>query len=206
MNHWALSDDERRALRETDEFCANAKSRMRTRGILQLSLGLALQKAAAEPEVFLNSVEKWRQPCDKLHVAGLYEGWHTGRPRKWSSWQQQALCALALDNKDRSHCSASSYKPGPCADQRSKSLSVHATSWLIRQAFGRGDMTAKKRRQSPARRCDRGYGTHSVRQLANSACVVRPQFPQFLPLEFAALIETTIDRPRIGFYLRASQW
>jgi transposase len=43
----------------------------------------------------LNSVEQWRQRCSKLGLAGLYEGRHTGRPRKWTPQQQKALGELA---------------------------------------------------------------------------------------------------------------
>jgi predicted MFS family arabinose efflux permease len=46
--------------------------------------------------VHLNSVEQWRQRWNKFGLAGLYEGHHTGRPRKWTSGQRQALGELAL--------------------------------------------------------------------------------------------------------------
>ena len=42
-----------------------------------------------------NSVELWRQRWNRLGLAGLYEGHHTGRPRKWTPQQQQALGELA---------------------------------------------------------------------------------------------------------------
>lgn len=45
--------------------------------------------------VHLNSVEHWRQRWNKFRLAGLYEGRHTGRPRKWTPEQRQALGALA---------------------------------------------------------------------------------------------------------------
>jgi transposase len=45
--------------------------------------------------VHLNSVEQWRQRWNKLGLAGLYEGRHTGRPKKWTSEQRQALGELA---------------------------------------------------------------------------------------------------------------
>jgi transposase len=49
----------------------------------------------SEFSVHLNSVEQWRQRWNKLGLAGLYEGRHTGRPRKWTPQQQQALGELA---------------------------------------------------------------------------------------------------------------
>jgi transposase len=68
---------------------------MRAQGILRLSQGLAMQKTADEFGVHLNSVGQWRQRWNKLGLAGLYEGHHTGRPRKWTPQQPQALGALA---------------------------------------------------------------------------------------------------------------
>ena len=43
----------------------------------------------------LNSVEQWRQRWSKLGLVGLYEGRHTGRPRKWTPQQQHAFGELA---------------------------------------------------------------------------------------------------------------
>jgi transposase len=57
--------------------------------------GLTLQQTADEFMVHLNSVEQWRQRWNKLGLAGLYEGRHTGRPKKWASQQRQALGELA---------------------------------------------------------------------------------------------------------------
>lgn len=55
---------------------------MQAQGILRLSQGLTLQQTADEFMVHLNSVEQWRPRWKKLGLAGLYEGRHTGRPRK----------------------------------------------------------------------------------------------------------------------------
>jgi transposase len=95
MKHLELSEDERRTLREMGVFHPHARTRMRAQGILRLSQGLTLQQTADEFGVHLNSVEQWRQRWSKLGLAGLYEGRHTGRPRKWTPQQQQALGALA---------------------------------------------------------------------------------------------------------------
>ena len=95
MKHLELSEDERRTLREMGVFHPHARTRMRAQGILRLSQGLTLQKTADEFGVHLNSVEQWRQRWNKLGLAGLYEGRHTGRPRKWTPQQQQVLGALA---------------------------------------------------------------------------------------------------------------
>jgi transposase len=94
MKHLELSEDERRTLREMGVFHPHPRTRMRAQGILRLSQGLTLQKTADEFGVHLNSVEQWRQRWNKLGLAGLYEGRHTGRPRKWTP-QQQALGELA---------------------------------------------------------------------------------------------------------------
>lgn len=90
-----LSKDERRTLREMGIFHAHTRTRMRAQGILRLSQGLTLQKTADEFMVHLYSVEHWRQCWNKLGLAGLYEGRHTGRPKKWTPEQRQALGALA---------------------------------------------------------------------------------------------------------------
>lgn len=90
-----LSKDERRTLREMGIFHPHPRTRMRAQGILRLSQGLTLQQTADEFMVHLNSVEQWRQRWKKLGLAGLYEGRHTGRPRKWTSEQRQALGELA---------------------------------------------------------------------------------------------------------------
>jgi transposase len=90
-----LSKDERRTLREMGIFHPHARTRMRAQGILRLSHGLTLQQTADEFMVHLNSVEQWRQRWNKLGLAGLYEGRHTGRPKKWTSEQRQVLGELA---------------------------------------------------------------------------------------------------------------
>lgn len=90
-----LSENEQRTLREMGIFHPHPRTRMRAQGILRLAQGLTLQKTADEFGVHLNSVEQWRQRWDKLGLAGLYEGRHTGRPRKWTPAQQQAFGELA---------------------------------------------------------------------------------------------------------------
>ena len=95
MKRLELSEDERRTLRDMGIFHPHPRTRMRAQGILWLSQGLTLQKTADEFGVHLNSVEQWRQRWDKLGLSGLYEGRHTGRPKKWTPAQQQALGELA---------------------------------------------------------------------------------------------------------------
>lgn len=95
MKHLELTEDEQRTLREMGVFHPHPRTRMRAQGILRLSQGLTLQKTADEFGVHLNSVEQWRRRWSKLGLAGLYEGRHTGRPRKWTS-QQQAFGELAV--------------------------------------------------------------------------------------------------------------
>jgi len=95
MKHLELSEDERRTLREVGVFHPHPRTRMRAQGILRLIQGLTLQKTADEFGVHLNCVEQWRQRWNRLGLAGLYEGRHTGRPRKWTPEQQQPLGALA---------------------------------------------------------------------------------------------------------------
>lgn len=95
MKRLDLSNEERRTLREMGIFHPHPRTRMRAQGILRLSQGLTLQQTADEFVVHWNSVEQWRQRWNKLGLAGLYEGRHTGRPRKWTSQQKQALAELA---------------------------------------------------------------------------------------------------------------
>lgn len=90
-----LSDDERRTLREMGIYHGNTRVRMRAQAIGRLSQGLTLQQTADEFDVHLNSVEQWRQRWERLGLAGLYEGRHTGRRPKWSTQQQDALRAMA---------------------------------------------------------------------------------------------------------------
>jgi transposase len=85
MKRLELSEEERRTLREMGIFHSHPRTRMRAQGILRLSQGLTLQQTADEFMVHLNSVEQWRQRWNKLGLAGLYEGRHTGRPKKWTS-------------------------------------------------------------------------------------------------------------------------
>lgn len=95
MKLLVLSKDEQQTLREMGIFHGHPRTRMRAQGILRLSQGLTLQQTADEFMVHLNSVEQWRQRWNRLGLAGLYEGRHTGRPRKWTEHQQQALRELA---------------------------------------------------------------------------------------------------------------
>lgn len=88
-----LSKDKRRTFREMGIFHAHPKTRMRAQVILRLSQGLTLPQTADEFMVHLNSVEQWRQRWKKLGFAGLDEGRHTGRPKKWTSEQRRALFA-----------------------------------------------------------------------------------------------------------------
>lgn len=95
MKHLELTEHEQRTLREMGVFHPHPRTRMRAQGILRLSQGLTLQQTADEFGVHLNSVEQWRQRWSKLGLAGLYEGRHTGRPRKWTP-QQQAFGEFAV--------------------------------------------------------------------------------------------------------------
>lgn len=96
MKHLQLSEVEQCTLREMGVFHPHPRTRMRAQGILRLSQGLTLQKTADEFGVHLNSVEQWRQRWSKFGLAGLYEGRHTGRPRKWTAQQQQVFGELAV--------------------------------------------------------------------------------------------------------------
>lgn len=95
MKHLELSGEEQRTLREMGVFHPHPRTRMRAQGVLRLSQGLTLQRTADEFGVHLNSVEQWRQRWDKLGLAGLYEGRHTGRPKKWTPQQQKILGEMA---------------------------------------------------------------------------------------------------------------
>jgi transposase len=95
MKRLELSEDERRTLREMGIFHPHPRTRMRALGILRMSQGLTLRQTADEFMVHLNSVEQWRQRWNKFGLVGLYEGRHTGRPRKWTPQQRQALGELA---------------------------------------------------------------------------------------------------------------
>lgn len=90
-----ISEDEQRTLREMGIFHPHPRSRMRAQGVLRLSQGLTLQQVADEFKVHLNSVEQWRHRWSSLGLVGLYEGRHTGRPRKWTAQQQQGFGELA---------------------------------------------------------------------------------------------------------------
>lgn len=119
MKHLKLSEDERRTLREMGVFHPHPRTRMRARGVLRLSQGLTLQRTADEFGVHLNSVEQWRQRWSKLGLAGLYEGRHTGRPRKWTPEQQQAWQVGRFGRRYRGGTAAPDRaRPGPRLDQR----------------------------------------------------------------------------------------
>jgi transposase len=98
MKRLMLSDAERRTL---GTFHPHPRTRMRAQGILRLSQGLTLQETADEFSVHLNSVGQWRQRWNKLGLAGLYEGRHTGRPRKWTPQQQQQQALGELAHSER---------------------------------------------------------------------------------------------------------
>lgn len=95
MKHLELSEAERRTLRDMGVFHPHPRTRMRAQSVLRLSHGLTLQRTADEFGVHLNSVERWRQRWERFGLVGLYEGRHTGRPRKWTSQQRMALGELA---------------------------------------------------------------------------------------------------------------
>ena len=95
MKHLELSGEEQRTLREMGVFHPHPRTRMRAQGLLRLSQGLTLKRTANEFGVHLNSVEQWRQRWYKLGLAGLYEGRHTGRPKKWTPQQQLILGEMA---------------------------------------------------------------------------------------------------------------
>jgi hypothetical protein len=88
MKRLMLSNSGRRTLRDMGIFHPHPWAGMRAQGILRLSQGLTLQETANEFAVHLNSVERWRHRWYKFGLAGLYEGRHTGRPRKWTPQQQ----------------------------------------------------------------------------------------------------------------------
>lgn len=90
-----LDEVERQTLREMGVFHPHPRARIRAQAIVRLSQGLTLQQTADEFHVHLNSVEAWRQRWNRQGLIGLYEGHHTGRKRKWSAEQQEALRALA---------------------------------------------------------------------------------------------------------------
>ena len=95
MKLFELTVDERRTLREMGIFHAHPRTRMRAQGIIRLSQGLTLQQVADEFLVHLNTVEQWRQRWTKYGLSGLYEGRHTGRPKKWAPKQMEGLAELA---------------------------------------------------------------------------------------------------------------
>jgi transposase len=95
--HLNLSREERRILHKMGIYHPHARTRMRACGMYRLAQGLTLQQVADEFEVHLNSVENWRQRWDEFGLVGLFEGRHTGRPRKLSDEEQRELSALARD-------------------------------------------------------------------------------------------------------------
>lgn len=92
-----LSKEELPTLREMGIYHPHARTRMRAQGMSRLAQGLTLQQVADEFEVHLNSVENWCQRWDEFGLVGLFEGRHTGRPRKLSDEEQRQLGDLARD-------------------------------------------------------------------------------------------------------------
>ena len=92
-----LSTVEQQTLREMGIMHEHYRTRMRAQAVLRLSQGLTLQQTADEFMVHINSIEQWRQRWNRMGLAGLYEGRHTGRPAKWSPAQREALGRLAQD-------------------------------------------------------------------------------------------------------------
>ena len=92
-----LSTVEQQTLREMGIMHEHYRTRMRAQAILRLSQGLTLQQTADEFMVHINSIEQWRQRWNRMGLAGLYEGRHTGRPAKWSPAQREALGQLAQE-------------------------------------------------------------------------------------------------------------
>ena len=84
-------------MREMGIYHPHARTRMRAQGMFRLAQGLTLQQVADEFEVHLNSVENWRQRWDDFGLVGLFEGRHTGRPRKLSDEERRQLGDLARD-------------------------------------------------------------------------------------------------------------
>lgn len=92
-----LSREERRTLHEMGIYHPHPRTRMRAQGMFRLAQGLTLQQVADEFEVHLNSVENWYQRWNECGLVGLFEGRHTGRPRKLSDEEQRELGVLARD-------------------------------------------------------------------------------------------------------------
>ena len=90
-----LDKVEQQTLREMGVFHPHPRTRIRAQAIVRLSQGLTLQQTADEFHVHLNSIEQWRQRWNRQGLAGMYEGRHTGRRRKWTDEQQDALRTLA---------------------------------------------------------------------------------------------------------------
>ena len=90
-----LSKVEQQTLREMGILHGHYRTRMRAQAVLRLSQGLTLQETADEFMVHINSVEQWRQRWNRLGLAGMYVGRHTGRPTKWSLAQREAFGELA---------------------------------------------------------------------------------------------------------------
>jgi transposase len=90
-----LDKVELQTLREMGVFHPHPRTRIRAQAIVRLSQGLTLQQTADEFHVHLNSIEQWRHRWNRRGLVGLYEGRHTGRRRKWTAEQQDALRTLA---------------------------------------------------------------------------------------------------------------
>ena len=95
MKLLVLQQAEQQTLRDMGVFHPHPRVRIRAQAIVRLSQGLTLQQTANEFHVHLNSIETWRQRWNRQGLMGLYEGHHTGRKRKWTAQQQEALRVLA---------------------------------------------------------------------------------------------------------------
>ncbi|HSN23555.1 MAG TPA: IS630 family transposase [Methylomicrobium sp.] len=89
-----LTKVERLTLRSMGVSHPDERSRMRAQAILRLDDGLTLQQTANEFMAHLNSVENWKRRWSEIGLIGLFEGKHTGRPKKWERRQRNALRKL----------------------------------------------------------------------------------------------------------------
>ena len=90
-----LGKVEQQALCEMRILHGHYRTRMRAQAVLRLSQVLTLQETADQFMVHINSVEQWRQRWNRLGLAGMYGGRHTGRPTKCSPAQREAFAELA---------------------------------------------------------------------------------------------------------------
>ena len=105
MKRLDLTSVEVRTLRDMGIFHSHPCIRLRAQAIVRLSQGLTLQRVADEFAVYLNSVDHWRQRWNMDGSAGLYEGYHSGRPPKWNETQQQYRVTWRTNKVgERAHC------------------------------------------------------------------------------------------------------